>query len=180
MDDAERVRLGERRAGLHDQADRALDRQRDALVEDVLEIGALEELHRHEVAAVRQQAGVEQPNRVRAAQSLDRRDLAREPLLERGDVLLLVEHLDRDRLAGGGVDRPVDAPHASRPHLALDAIASRQDGAGTLDCGRNIHCWSWPAEQEPGRGRGGAGARKCVGAGMAPVRRVAGRVAPRC
>ena len=56
VDDAERVRLGDRLAGLEHEVDRLLDGQRAALLEPRGEVPALEVLHHHVRRAVLERA----------------------------------------------------------------------------------------------------------------------------
>ena len=127
VDDALRVRGGERRRGLRGDPQDALLGQLRLAREALGERLALEELHHDERAAV---VGVAEVGDVDDVLVADRRRELRLLLEARDDRfalrVLLEQHLDRDALADQRVRRLVDRAHAALADLARDEVAARQ------------------------------------------------------
>ena len=129
VNDADRVRLGERRAALDQDLHDALRRHRSAL-ERIAQRHAVEELHRHEQSAVLRLAEVEHADRVRMLQARARLRLVVEALDPRLIAShLLVQHLQRDDAVDRHLARLVDDAHAAFADACLDLVATVDDFA---------------------------------------------------
>ncbi len=138
MDDAARVGLGHRGAGLENDVDRFPRGQPPAGLELVGEVVALEEFHHHVRAPFRVMVDVGDPDRVAALQPAGGAGLALEA---GGDVRegldARLEHLDRRALLEAGVHHLVDDPHPPFADDADDVVLVRDAVAGRREAARN-------------------------------------------
>jgi hypothetical protein len=120
VDDAQRVGLGQRLAGLHHVARRVADRQGSALADQPSQIAPVEQLH-DEVRDAVLDPGVEDPHGVLAAQAHGGAGLAFEA--RRGArARRPQQELDGQRLVQVQVCRADDNPHATATELGVDAV----------------------------------------------------------
>ena len=124
VDDADRVRRGERRQHLGHDLDQAAERDR-AGPHDLGEGVALDVLHHDERPAVGELREVEHAGDVLVAHQVDRAGLGEEPLEQLGAARARVQQdLDRDPAADRRVHREVDPAHAALAEQARDAVAA--------------------------------------------------------
>ena len=107
VDDAERVRGGERRADLVGDRQRLVERERAALVEQRLQRAAGDPLDDEERPAVGELAGLEDLGDVRVAQPIERRQVAADGA-HQGRDRPRPQQLQRDRPSGHDVARAMN------------------------------------------------------------------------
>ena len=121
-----RVRVVEALGRLAREAHGLVDRELPlALVPEVVDRAALEELHDEEVVPALRPVDVEDADDVGVVEPEEDPRLGRELLDESGARdQLLVEDLDRDVAVEAEVTRPVDSPHAALAELGEDPAAA--------------------------------------------------------
>jgi hypothetical protein len=123
MDDAGRVRLGQRRADLDRVERRLVRRERAALLQDRSEVGSGEVLHHHVGSAVVEVPDVVHLGDMLAAKASRRARLAHEALDGLGVVERRREHeLDRPQLVQIEVRGRDDDAHTAHAENALDPV----------------------------------------------------------
>ena len=123
MDDAETVRLGERVERLEQVAHAKLGRLRAMLLDEPMEVGALEVLHHHVGLARREAPDVQHLHDIGAAELHGRARLSQEALDGHTVVLRRGQHeLHGPKLAQVEVGRGDDHAHAALPEDLLDAV----------------------------------------------------------
>ena len=131
VDDAGLVGVGEPGQHLHDHRHLPLDGHRRGLAHRLLEVLALQELHRDEGRAVGVAAEVEDGDQVRVLHLRDRPGLASEALLELGVVRDLGDHdLEGHVAVEDGVVGEVDLAHGALAEGAQDLVLA--DPAGQV------------------------------------------------
>jgi hypothetical protein len=126
--DAERVRLGERLAGLDHQVDREARLQPALLGDQLADVLALEELHHEVRLAVAEPPDVDDPGDVLALELGGGLSLPDEPgdgLI--GDRDVVAQHLDRDLLVEPEVPGLDDQAHPAAPDHGVHAVLPEQD-----------------------------------------------------
>ena len=121
MNDAPRVRVGQRVRDLARDAHRVGDGQLPLALEARTQRFALDERH-HIVELCRRAPAVEQRQDVRVLQARGERDLLEESLGAKDRRKLGVQHLHRDFAPVANVFGQVHGRHAARAQLALEAV----------------------------------------------------------
>ena len=131
MDDAERVRLGDRVARLQHAVDRRADGHRSLRFDEVPEVAALEVLHDHVRRARVERPDVEDAGDVVALEPHGGARLAREPLDEPRVLQPRRQHeLEGDLLVELQVRGRDDDAHAADAEDAVDAVLAGEHLAG--------------------------------------------------
>ena len=131
MHHPEGMRLGQRLGGLEHVIDRRVDRERPVLLEQVLEVRALEILHHHVRRAAGQRGDVEHAHDVLAPDLGGRASLPKKPGDEGRVVRELGEQeLDRKALLEVQVLRREDDAHAALTEDGPDAVLVRKHIVG--------------------------------------------------
>ena len=141
MDDAERMRLGERFARLDDVVHDVADRQRRLLVDEGAQGRAAQELHHHVRCAVGERTDVDDACDVLAPEAHDGAGFAEEALERLAAAERVRTHeLDGHDLPELHVLGSDDDTHTARPDHAVDAVLPREDLAYLDWDHRRQHC----------------------------------------
>jgi hypothetical protein len=116
------------------------DAERAALLQDLAEIGALKELHRHEGTAVFEARDLDDAGDVRAGEAGRGACLAEEALDGNGvPRLVRIHELEGDALLRALIECGDDDAHSASTDDALDPEAAREHVSGRRVCASRLH-----------------------------------------